>query len=113
MKIPLILLVTAIMLAGCSTASLDLESANNSIRDGREGQTQENYLKSVQEEIQANLDINDTALKGLNIDLCKEHSDQELQTTCEYQVIMTMSAMGDTSQCKLLQDGPEKDDCLQ
>ena len=111
MKTPLILLATTLLIAGCSSTSSDFDTANNTIQEELINQTQEEYLKSVQEEIRANLDINEKALKDLNIKHCQEHSVQELQNTCEYQVIMVMSATGDKSLCDRMPTQSDVDFC--
>jgi PBP1b-binding outer membrane lipoprotein LpoB len=113
MKTPLITLAITLLIAGCSSASSDLDAKNDAIQQEVLTQTQEEYLQSVQEEINTNASINQKAIENLDVKSCQKHSDQELVQTCEFQVIMTMSAKGDKSLCKMLPEGEEKQACLQ
>ena len=113
MKTPLVLLVTAIMLAGCSTNSAPLNSSPGSLQPDVLSQTQEEYIQSLKYEIDSNANLNQKAMDNLDIKQCQNHSDEELRVMCELQIIMTLSAQGDKSLCKMLPAGEEKQACLE
>jgi len=113
MKTPLILLATTLLIAGCSTNTAPLSDSTDVPESDFQSQTQEQYMQAVQEEISLNASLNQKAIDKLDVKVCQTHSDKELAETCELQVIMTMSAQGDKSLCKMLPEGEEKQLCLQ
>ena len=108
MKTPLVLLVTAIMLAGCSSSSQLVQE--NQIE--QLPQSEQEYLESVNSLIEREFQINQKAIDSLDVDQCEKLESKDGQLACKSNVIMTMSAQGDKSLCEYLTDEQDKEECV-
>ena len=118
MKTPLILLATTLVLAGCSTAPAELNVDKESQKQSTASeealsteQKQEDYLNQVQKRNENTLGINNEAFNSLDIKACEKHTSSSVKQSCEFQVIMTMSAAGDKSLCDKLLDPQDIELC--
>lgn len=109
MKTPLLLLVTTIILAGCSSSA---PVATENPRD-QLPQSEQEYLESVNALIEKEYSINKKATDSLDIDQCEKLESKDGQLACKSNVIMVMSAQGDKSLCEYLTDEQDKEECFQ
>jgi len=94
---------------GCSSSS----QVPQQVSDESLPQSQQEYIEIIRQEQESNLKKSQAALDSLKIESCDKLGDASLRQSCQYQVIMTMSAAGDKSLCSRLDDQQDKELCQQ
>ena len=107
MKTPLILLATTLLIAGCSTASNQIDNySTESTQSDSLIQSKEqllNYIKEVEATLANIKDVSE----------CDQFTDKNLQSECIVNLAFSESELGNKSLCKNIDDEDLKSECQQ
>jgi len=107
MKTPLILLATTLLIAGCSTASNQIDNySTESHQSDSLIQSKEqllNYVKEVESAMSSIKEVNE----------CDQFTDENLKSECVVNLAFSESELGNKSLCKNIDDEDLKLECQQ
>ena len=107
MKTPLILLATTLVLAGCSTASNQIDDYST------ESQQSESLRQSKDQLLNYVKEVEDTMANIKDISECDQFTDKNIQSECIINLAFSESELGNKSLCKNIDDEDLKSECQQ
>jgi len=103
MKTPLIFLATTLLIAGCSTASNEIQSQVQDV-SGFQNQSAEQLIKKIQE-------TEEKLSKVSSIDDCKQFNDFNINQDCEVSFAFEEAEKGNVSYCNRLKNEEIQAEC--